>query len=52
MDLYGVYMDLDEAVSTPPESGETDIALVTYCASLLHVSPTNLLSFVLKAATS
>lgn len=46
MDPYSVYMDLDEAVSTPPESGEPDIALVTYCASLLRVDPSDLLAFV------
>lgn len=49
MDPYSVYMDLDEAVSNLPESGEPDIATVAKCAELLHVDPAKLLSFMLVA---
>ena len=44
-------MDLNEAVTLPPEPGETDMALVSYCASLLHVSPASLLMFILEGAS-
>lgn len=47
MDPYSVYMDLDEAVTTLPKSGEPDMTTVAECAELLNVDPAKLLSFVL-----